>query len=53
VGETEGVMLMFVGGLSKWVRQKVQYFSMFHNAHQSLEQFTHDRCSQLYADESR
>jgi len=40
-------------GLSKWVRQKMQYFNMFHNAHQSLQQFTVDRCSKPSIDEPR
>jgi len=40
-------------GLSKWVRQKMQYFGMFHNAQQSLQQFTLDRCSKASLDESR
>jgi len=40
-------------GLSKWVRQKMQYFSFFCNAQQSLQQFTHDRCSEVTLDDPR
>ena len=40
-------------GLSKWVRQKMQYFSMFHGAQQSLQQFTQDLSTRMSADETR
>jgi len=31
----------------------MQYFGMFHNAQQSLQQFTHDRFNEASIDEAR
>ena len=31
----------------------MQYFGMFDNAQQSLQQFTHDQCSKALADDNR